>query len=99
MNETNNLVASMMEKLPQASSLTLSSVCSRPLTQIRTTQLRMRSPEWATLTEEQREQETERYSEAERGVRDACLLGNETVHMLNYLTEVLPCIFLASARS
>ena len=73
MNETNNLVSAMMDKLPQ----------------IKQTQMLMKNPaEWARLTEEQRNQESERFSDNERSVKDSCLLCNETVHMLNYLTEV-----------
>ncbi|CAM9661247.1 unnamed protein product [Discosporangium mesarthrocarpum] len=72
MNECNNLVASVMEKLPE----------------IRTVQLQLKDPAaWGALTEERRSEIMERHQDNERSVRSQMLLCNETMHMLAYLTS------------
>jgi ubiquitin conjugation factor E4 B len=70
MNETNSLIASIMEKLPE----------------IRTSQLQMAdSQQWAALTDEQRETISGRLEEAEQDVKRALPLCNKTLQMLGYL--------------
>mmetsp|Transcript_7777 Transcript_7777/g.10623 ORF Transcript_7777/g.10623 Transcript_7777/m.10623 type:complete len:1170 (-) Transcript_7777:196-3705(-) len=70
MNETNSLIASVMEKLPE----------------IRQVQVQMANPQqWATLSEEQRETITSRHEENEREVERALPLCNKTLQMLGYL--------------
>jgi ubiquitin conjugation factor E4 B len=72
MNETNALVASVMEKLPE----------------IRQTQQLQRDPAgWGAMNEEARNQALERLSESERTVTSNLLLCNETLHMMVYLTS------------
>lgn len=70
MNETNNLIASVMEKLPE----------------IRRVQLQMANPqEWAALSEEQRETITSRHEENEHAVKSELPLCNKTLQMLGWL--------------
>ena len=70
MNETNSLIASVMEKLPE----------------IRQAQLQMANgPQWGALTDEQREQITQRLEENEQEVKRALPLCNKTLQMLGYL--------------
>ena len=70
MNETNSLMASIMEKLPE----------------IRRVQLQMVNPqEWGTLSEEQRETITSRHEENEMEVKRALPLCNKTLQMLAFL--------------
>mmetsp|Transcript_338 Transcript_338/g.491 ORF Transcript_338/g.491 Transcript_338/m.491 type:complete len:880 (-) Transcript_338:180-2819(-) len=70
MNETNSLIASVMEKLPE----------------IRRVQVQMANPQqWAALPEEQRETITSRHEENERDVERALPLCNKTLQMLGYL--------------
>jgi ubiquitin conjugation factor E4 B len=70
MNETNALIASIMEKLPE----------------IRRVQVLMSSPAWATsMTEEQRETTTSRHEENEYEVKRALPLCNKTLQMLGFL--------------
>ena len=70
MNETNSLIASVMEKLPE----------------IRQAQLQMANgPQWGGLTDEQREQITQRLEENEQEVKRALPLCNKTLQMLGYL--------------
>ena len=70
MNETNSLIASVMEKLPE----------------IRQAQLQIAdAQQWATLTEEQREQISSRLEENEGEVKRALPLCNKTLQMLGYL--------------
>jgi len=86
MNETNALVASVMEKLPE----------------IRSVQLQMKdSPAWAAMPEESRNEIMERHNDNERSVSSSLLLCNETIHMLMYLTsdEAVRKPFLAPALS
>ena len=82
MNETNALMASVMEKLPE----------------IRRVQLQMASPtEWASLSEEQRETISSRHEENEHEVKRALPLCNKTLQMLGYLNtdEAIRSLFLA----
>lgn len=70
MNETNSLIASVMEKLPE----------------IRQVQVQMANPqEWAALSEEQRETITSRHEENEQEVKRALPLCNKTLQMLGFL--------------
>lgn len=70
MNETNALIASIMEKLPE----------------IRRVQVLMSSPTWAaSMTEEQRETTTSRHEENEYEVKRALPLCNKTLQMLGFL--------------
>lgn len=70
MNETNSLIASVMEKLPE----------------IRQAQLQISdAQQWAGLTEEQREQISSRLEENEGEVKRALPLCNKTLQMLGYL--------------
>eukprot|EP00903_Cladosiphon_okamuranus_P021833 g20076.t1 len=72
MNESNSLVASVMEKLPE----------------VRAVQLQMGDPaQWGGLTEEQRNEITERHDENERSLKSNLSLCNETLHMVAYLTS------------
>ena len=71
MNETNSLIASVMEKLPE----------------IRRVQVQMANPqEWTALTEEQRETITSRHEENEQEVKRALPLCNKTLKMLGFLS-------------
>jgi len=70
MNETNSLIASVMEKLPE----------------IRRVQVQMANPtEWARLSEEQRETISSRHEENEQEVKRALPLCNKTLQMLGFL--------------
>jgi len=70
MNETNSLIASVMEKLPQ----------------IREAQLQQAdAQQWGALTDEQREQMSSRLEENEAEVKQALPLCNKTLQMLGYL--------------
>ncbi|CAN0080528.1 unnamed protein product [Ascophyllum nodosum] len=72
MNESNALVSSVMERLPQ----------------VRATQLQMKDPtQWGALTESQRDEITQRHEENERALRANLSLCNETLHMVGYLTS------------
>ncbi|CAN0225032.1 unnamed protein product, partial [Hapterophycus canaliculatus] len=72
MNESNSLVASVMEKLPE----------------VRAVQLQMRDPaQWGAMTEPQRDEVTERHEENERSLKSSLSLCNETLHMVAYLTS------------
>ena len=70
MNETNSLIASVMEKLPE----------------IRQAQVQVADTQtWAALTDEQREQISSRLEENEGEVKRALPLCNKTLQMLGYL--------------
>jgi Ubiquitin elongating factor core len=70
MNETNSLIASVMEKLPE----------------IRQAQAQIAdSQQWGALTDEQREQISSRLEENEGEVKRALPLCNKTLQMLGYL--------------
>lgn len=70
MNETNSLIASIMEKLPE----------------IRQAQVqRANGPQWTALTDEQREQISSRLEDNEEEVKRALPLCNKTLQMLGYL--------------
>ncbi|KAL7564130.1 hypothetical protein ACA910_021105 [Epithemia clementina (nom. ined.)] len=70
MNETNTLIATVMQKLPE----------------IREAQVKIKSPqEWAALSEEQQKQISERLEENEREVKHALPLCNKTLQMFGYL--------------
>lgn len=70
MNETNSLIASVMEKLPE----------------IRQAQVQMgASEQWGALSDEQRETITSRLEENEHEVKRALPLCNKTLQMLGYL--------------
>ncbi|CAM9621268.1 unnamed protein product [Scytosiphon promiscuus] len=72
MNESNSLVASVMEKLPE----------------VRAVQLQMRDPaQWGAMSEAQRNEVTERHDENERSLKSNLSLCNETLHMVAYLTS------------
>ncbi|GAB5033245.1 ubiquitin conjugation factor e4 b [Nannochloropsis oceanica] len=72
MNETNALVASAMEKLPE----------------IRQVQQQMKElVTWAAMPEQTRNELLERHNDNERSVSNIMLLCNETIHMLMYLTS------------
>jgi ubiquitin conjugation factor E4 B len=72
LNETNSLVASVIDKLGD----------------IKTTQQQMQSPhEWGALTEDMKKQILERHEENEREVRGKANLCLETVNMVNYMTS------------
>eukprot|EP00624_Nannochloropsis_granulata_P005194 evm.model.NODE_36750_length_17179_cov_27.146574.1 len=72
MNETNALVASAMEKLPE----------------IRQVQQQMKElATWAAIPEQSRNELLERHHDNERSVSNIMLLCNETIHMLMYLTS------------
>lgn len=72
MNETNSLVASMMEKLPE----------------IRTLQLQQQDARsWGALTAQQQEETMARHTANEQHVRQSLLLCNETLGMMAYLTS------------
>jgi len=82
MNETNALVASVMEKLPE----------------IRQVQQQMKELEtWGAMAEQTRNELLERHNDNEQRVSSSMLLCNETIHMLMYLTsdEALRKPFLA----
>lgn len=69
-NETNGLIASVMEKLPE----------------IKRTQDQMKNPQqWASLTDEQRETIVSRHEENEQEVKRALPLCNKTMQMLGFL--------------
>lgn len=70
MNETNTLIATVMQKLPE----------------IRRAQDQMKNhQEWGQLTEEQQKQITERLEDNEREVKHALPLCNKTLKMFGYL--------------
>mmetsp|Transcript_15642 Transcript_15642/g.35869 ORF Transcript_15642/g.35869 Transcript_15642/m.35869 type:complete len:775 (+) Transcript_15642:1-2325(+) len=70
MNETNSLIASVMEKLPE----------------IRQAQVQMaNAQQWAALSDEQRETISGRLEENEHEVKRALPLCNKTLQMLGYL--------------
>jgi len=70
MNETNTLIATVMQKLPE----------------IREAQLKMKNPqEWGALSEEEQKQISERLEEHERDVKHALPLCNKTLQMFGYL--------------
>lgn len=70
MNETNSLIASVMEKLPE----------------IRQAQVQMANGEaWGSLSDEQREMITNRLEENEQEVKRALPLCNKTLQMLGFL--------------
>ena len=70
MNETNSLISTVMQKLPE----------------IREIQLRMRNAvEWGQLNEEQQNEVSERLESAEREVKSALPLCNKTLQMFSYL--------------
>lgn len=70
MNETNTLIATVMQKLPE----------------IREAQLKMKNAqEWGALNEEQQKQISERLEENEREVKHALPLCNKTLQMFGYL--------------
>lgn len=69
MNETNALISSVMEKLPE----------------IRRVQVQMASPQWASIPEEERESISSRHDENENEVRRALPLCNKTLQMLGFL--------------
>ncbi|CAM9543631.1 unnamed protein product [Chrysoparadoxa australica] len=72
MNESNALVASVMERLPE----------------IRTIQQQQKNVvEWLALSEDRRKEILERLDEHERNVSSNMLLCNETQHMVGYLTS------------
>jgi ubiquitin conjugation factor E4 B len=72
MNETNTLVANVMEKLPE----------------IRQVQQQMKELEtWGAMAEQTRNELLERHSDNERSVSSSLSLCNETIHMLMYLTS------------
>lgn len=69
-NETNTLIATVMQKLPE----------------IRSTQERMaNAAEWGRLTEEEQSMATSRLDENEREVKHALPLCNKTLQMFGYL--------------
>jgi len=69
-NETNTLIATIMQKLPE----------------IREAQMKMKNPaEWGQLSEEQREQLTSRLSDNEREVKYSLSLCNKVLQMFSYL--------------
>eukprot|EP00977_Amphora_coffeiformis_P008857 scaffold1999_cov153-Amphora_coffeaeformis.AAC.17 len=70
MNETNTLIATVMQKLPE----------------IREAQSKMKNhQEWGQLSEEQQKQITDRLEENEREVKHALPLCNKTLKMFGYL--------------
>jgi Ubiquitin elongating factor core len=70
MNETNSLIASIMEKLPE----------------IRQAQIQIADKrQWESLTDEQREQISNRLEENESEMKRALPLCNKTLQMLGYL--------------
>lgn len=70
MNETNSLIASVMEKLPE----------------IRLAQLQRADPQqWSALSDEERDQITSRLEENEQNVRGSLPLCNKTLQMLGFL--------------
>lgn len=70
MNETNSLIASVMEKLPE----------------IRLAQIQRADPQqWGALSDEEREQITSRLEDNEQNVRGALPLCNKTLQMLGFL--------------
>lgn len=69
-NETNTLIATVMQKLPE----------------IRAAQVKMKdAQEWSKLTEEQQKQIAERLEDDEREVKHALPLCNKTLQMFSYL--------------
>jgi len=71
-NETNGLIASVIEKLPE----------------IKRTQDQMKNPQqWTSLTEEQRETISSRHEENEQEVKRALPLCNKTLQMLGFLNS------------
>jgi ubiquitin conjugation factor E4 B len=70
MNETNTLIATVMQKLPE----------------IRATQTKMKNPsEWGQLGEEEQNMATSRLDDNEREVKHALPLCNKTLQMFGYL--------------
>jgi ubiquitin conjugation factor E4 B len=70
MNETNTLIATVMQKLPE----------------IRIAQEQMRNaPEWSQLSEEEQGQISSRLDDNEREVKHALPLANRTLQMFSYL--------------
>ncbi|GAX22651.1 ubiquitin conjugation factor E4 B [Fistulifera solaris] len=70
MNETNTLIATVMQKLPE----------------IRSAQEQMKNvEEWGRLSEEEQSQITSRLEDSEREVKSALPLCNKTVQMFGYL--------------
>ena len=70
MNETNDLIASVMEKLPE--------ICN--------VELQMSNPqEWASLSEEERETISQRHEDNENNVKRSLPLCNKTWQMLGFL--------------
>lgn len=81
MNETNTLIATVMQKLPE----------------IREAQLKMKNhQEWGQLTEEQQKEITDRLEDNEREVQHALPLCNKTLKMFGYLNtdEDIRSLFL-----
>lgn len=68
-NETNTLIATVMQKLPE----------------IRAAQEQMASPEWGRLSEEEQGIVTSRLDDNEREVKHALPLCNKTLQMFGYL--------------
>jgi ubiquitin conjugation factor E4 B len=66
------------------------------LNEIKMIQTVMKSPEWNSMTSEQREEKEEKLHEAEGTVRGNAGLCLETLHMVNYLTsdEIIVAPFL-----
>ena len=72
MNETNTLIATVMQKLPE----------------IRVAQEQMKNPqEWSQLSEEQQGQVSSRLDDNEREVKHALPLANRTLQMFSYLNS------------
>jgi len=70
LNETNELIVVMMDKLPQ----------------IKNIQDEMKTPGWATRTQDEQDQTTSRLTEHEREVRSALMLANKTMKMFAFLS-------------
>ena len=70
LNETNQLILVMMDKLPQ----------------IKNIQDEMKSPAWATKTQEDQDEVTSRLREHEQEVRSALMLANKTMKMFAFLS-------------
>ena len=70
LNETNELIVVMMEKLPL----------------IKNTQEEMKSAAWASRTQEDQDQVTSRLQDNEREVKSALMLANKTMKMFAYLS-------------
>ena len=72
MNETNSLVATIMEKLGEIRAVQ---------------QQQQKADEWGALSDEDRSNHLSRLAENEQQVSSCLLLANETIHMLAYLTS------------